>query len=193
MLRKTKTEGKHPKNTTYVYKKRHRAEIRMKKIVVIGCPGAGKTTFAEKLSVATGLRLFYLDSIWHKADRTHISREEFDLQLGELLSLDSYIIDGNYSRTLERRIRACDTVILFDLPTEVCLDGAIRRIGKRRADMPWIDTELDGGLRREIVEFKDKNLPFIYELIERYRKGREVVIFKSREEADAFILNLAKK
>ena len=79
----------------------------MQKIIVIGCPGSGKTTFAEKLRDKLGLPLFYLDAIWHKSDKTHISRADFDARLGDILSLDHWIIDGNYSRTLERRIEAC--------------------------------------------------------------------------------------
>ena len=159
----------------------------MKKIIVIGCPGSGKTTFAEKLNVKIGLPLFYLDAIWHKPDKTHISREEYDARLAEILSLDSWIIDGNYSRTIETRIYACDTVFLFDLPVDVCLDGAISRLGKKRYDMPWIDTELDPGLKREIEEFGGKNLPAIYALIDKYKDGKTVVVFKSREQADAFL------
>ena len=158
----------------------------MKKIIVIGCPGSGKTTFAEKLSKKLGVTLFYLDAIWHKADKTHISRDEFDARLSEILERDSYVIDGNYSRTLERRIAACDTVFLFDLPTEICIEGAMSRIGKKRVDMPWIATELDSDFKAEIENFRDKKLPEAYALLDKYRKGKTVVIFKSREDADDF-------
>ena len=158
----------------------------MKKIIVIGCPGAGKTTFAEKLRDKLGLPLYYLDAIWHKPDRTHISREEYDARLCEILALDSWIIDGNYSRTLETRIRACDTVFFLDLPVEVCLEGATSRLGRERYDMPWIDTELDPKLKQEIEEFPSKNLPYIYELLEKYN-DKNIVVFKSRAEADAYL------
>ena len=159
----------------------------MKKIIVIGCPGSGKTTFAEKLRDKLGIPLFYLDAIWHKPDKTHISREDFDARLGDILKFDQWIIDGNYSRTIERRIAACDTVILFDLPTEACLDGAISRLGKGRYDMPWIDPELDPRFKEEIESFPMKNLPTIYALLEKYKSGREIYVFKSRREADDFI------
>ena len=162
----------------------------MKKVIVIGCPGSGKTTFAEKLCEKTKLPLFYLDAIWHKPDKTHISREDFDSRLSEILTLDEWIIDGNYSRTLEMRLCACDTVFLFDLPREICLEGATVRLGKGRYDMPWIDTELDPKLKEEIEEFGVKKLPKIYELLEKYGSEKRVVIFKSRDEADALIAGL---
>ena len=158
----------------------------MKKVIVIGCPGSGKTTFAEKLRDKTKLPLFYLDTIWHKPDRTHISREEYDKRLSRILAYDSWIIDGNYSRTIESRLIACDTVILFDLPTDVCLDGAIGRLGKERYDLPWIDTELDLQLKREIEDFPMKKLPGIYALLKKYG-DKNIIIFKSREEANAFL------
>ena len=158
----------------------------MKKVIVIGCPGSGKTTFAVKLKEKTGLPLYHLDAIWHKPDKTHVAREEYDARLGEILSLDAWIIDGNYSRTLERRMAECDTVFLFDLPVEVCLAGVISRIGKKRSEMPWIEIELDPEFEQQIKDFPGKDLPTVYTLIEKYN-DKKVIIFKSRAEADAFL------
>ena len=165
----------------------------MKKVIVIGCPGSGKTTFAEKLHNLTGLQLFYLDAIWHKPDKTHISREAFDERILEIFSLEEWIIDGNYSRTIETRIAACDTVFLFDLPTEICLEGAINRLGKGRYDMPWNDNDLSPEFKSSIENFKTTNLPQIYNLIDKYRQNKEILIFKSRTEADNYLENIVDK
>ena len=166
----------------------------MKRIIIIGCPGSGKTTLALSLHKITGLPLYHLDTIWHKPDRTHISREEFDVRLADILACDEWIIDGNYSRTVEVRLVACDTIILFDLPTEVALRGAISRLGKPRSDMPWCDASLDPLLRTEIEEFSSKNLPTLYTLIEKYKHEKNVIILKSHAEASRFLetLNVAR-
>lgn len=95
----------------------------MKRILVIGCPGAGKSTFARALRDRTALPLWYLDQIWHRPDRTTASREEFDARLNELLQQPAWIIDGNYLRTLEPRLQAADAVFLLDYPVEICLEG----------------------------------------------------------------------
>lgn len=110
------------------------------KIMIIGSPGSGKSTFARKLRDKTGLPLFYLDMIKHKPDRTTISSEEFDKKLKEILVKSQWIIDGNYQRTLEVRMKECDLIILFDLPTKVCLESVKSRIGTKKEDMPWVET-----------------------------------------------------
>ena len=111
----------------------------MKKAIVIGCPGAGKSTFARKLRDRTSLPLYYLDMIWHRADGTNISREAFVRQVSEIVGREQWIIDGNYLNSLEMRLQECDTVFLLDYPTELCLDGAKERIGKKREDLPWVE------------------------------------------------------
>ena len=83
----------------------------MKKVLVIGSPGAGKSVFSQKLRDIIGLPLYHLDLLYHKSDRTILSREEFDARLAEMLAEDEWIMDGNYQRTLERRLEACDTGI----------------------------------------------------------------------------------
>ena len=158
----------------------------MKKVIIIGCPGSGKSTFAEKLKDNIGLPLFYLDAIWHKPDKTHISREEFDARLAEILALDAWIIDGNYSRTMERRLSACDTVFFLDFPLDVCLAGILERRGKPRADMPWIETEEDAEFIAFIKGFASQQRPRILELLEKYSDKRTFV-FTSRAQADAFL------
>lgn len=162
----------------------------MNKIIIIGCPGSGKTTFAEKLQKCTGLPLYYLDAIWHKPDKTHIPREEFDRRIGEIFETPRWIIDGNYKRTIEMRMKQSDTVFLFDLPVEVCLQGVTDRVGKERYDLPWLETQVDPEFRQFIEDFPKDTLPYIYELIEKYKDGKRVIIFKSREEADGFIEKL---
>ncbi len=159
----------------------------MKRVIVIGCPGSGKTTFAEKLNKRTGLPLYYLDAIWHKPDKTHISRDMFDERISEIFNTSEWIIDGNYSRTIDTRLKQCDTVFLFDLPTEICLQGATERLGKGRYDLPWIEKELDSEFANAIKEFSEKSLPKIYELIEKYKDEKTIIIFKSRDEADNYI------
>lgn len=162
----------------------------MKKAIVIGCPGSGKTTFAEKLAKITELPLYYLDAIWHKPDKTHIPREVFDKRIKEIFCESEWIIDGNYKRTIEMRINECDTVFLFDLPTEVCIQGVTERIGKERYDLPWLETEFDPEFKAFIESFSEDTLPYIYELINRYKEDKQIIIFKSREEADRYLKEL---
>ncbi len=159
----------------------------MKRVMVIGCPGAGKSTFSRKLQEKTGLPLYYLDMIWHRPDRTNVSREEFDERLGEIIRRDQWILDGNYLRTMKVRLEASDTVFLLDYPLEVCLEGAVSRIGKRREDLPWVETELDPEFRQWILDFQKDQMPEIRRLLEQYGVGREVNVFCSREEGEMYL------
>ncbi len=157
-----------------------------KKIIIIGCPGSGKSTFARQLHDKSGLPLFHLDNLWWKADRTHISRDEFDEHLHTIMNHGQWIIDGDYSRTYEVRFIACDTVILLDYDEEVCMKGIIERIGTVRDDIPWSEQELDPELVEQVHKWQKENRPIVYQLINRFPE-KQTIIFKSRNEAEIWL------
>ena len=159
----------------------------MERVIVIGPSGAGKSTFARALRDKTGLPLHYLDMLWHKPDKTTVTREEFDAGLAEMLRGERWIIDGDYSRTLEVRLKACDTVFFLDYPLEVCLQGVESRRNTLREDMPWVETEPDPEFIQWIGDYFQIRRPKVLALLEQYRKGREFHIFHSRNQADAYL------
>ena len=159
----------------------------MKKVLVIGCPGAGKSTFARKLRDLTGLPLIYLDRLWHRPDRTTVGQAAFDAALEQVMTGDKWIIDGNYIRTLVLRLQHCDTVFFLDYPTEVCLEGARSRVGVPHEDLPWVEEEFDPEFRQWIENFSQDQLPQIHALLERYSKDRTIITLHSREEAAAWL------
>lgn len=157
----------------------------MRRALVIGCPGSGKSFFARRLAALSGLPLYYLDMLWHRPDRTTVGRDQFDRELAGILARDRWIIDGNYQRTLAMRLRRCDTVFLFDLPLRDCLNGAASRIGRKRPDIPWLELKSDPDFRQWIIDFKKDRLPGILELLA--KTDCDQIIFKSRMEADAYL------
>ena len=163
----------------------------MKKIMVIGCPGSGKSTFSKALHKKTGIPIFHLDMMYWKPDRTTVDKAVFYQQLSEIVKNDEWIIDGNYKSTIEFRMQFCDTVFFLDYPVDICLEGVKERRGKERSDMPW--TEYDDEEDSEFIDFIKKYntecKPTIVELIGKY-SDKEVYVFSSRKEADAFLNKL---
>ena len=158
----------------------------MKKVIIIGCPGSGKSTFARALQEKTGLPLYYLDMMYWNADRTTVEKSTFRARLAEVLSRDAWIIDGNYGSTMEMRMRECDTVFFLDYATELCLDGIRKRVGKARPDMPWIEHGEDAEFLDFVKKYESERRPAVLELLEKYR-GKNIIIFKSREESEIYL------
>lgn len=164
----------------------------MKRVIVIGCPGAGKSTFSRELHNKTKLPLFHLDLLYWNSDRTTVSKELFRERLNNVLARESYIIDGNYGSTMELRIKECDTVFFLDYPVDVCIEGIFQRKGKKRSDMPWIETEDDEEFLEFIRSFNKDSRPKVLELLKKY-SGKDIHIFESRKEADDFLSGLTEK
>lgn len=163
----------------------------MKKIMIIGCPGSGKSTFSRNLHNLTGIPLFHLDMMYWNSDRTTVDKVLFRERLLDTIQMSEWIIDGNYGSTIELRLQACDTVIFLDYPLSVCLEGIKERRGKARPDMPWIENEDEEDA--EFIEFiKNYNFqsrPKVMELLDRY-SHKDIYIFKTRDETDEFLNQL---
>lgn len=166
----------------------------MKKIIVIGCPGSGKSTFSKTLHKTTGISLYHLDMMRWNAEGTKIDRTLFLEKLSNAMQKNEWIIDGNYGSTMEMRLQACDTVFFLDYPLDVCLEGIKERKGKPRTDLPWIESENEE--YAEFVEFiKNYNVecrPKVMELLEKY-SDKDIYIFNNRNEADNFLNKIKEK
>ncbi len=158
----------------------------MKKIIVIGCPGSGKSTVSRALYNKTGIPLYHLDMMYWNADKTTVEKSVFLERLSVVLAKNECMIDGNYGSTMGLRMAACDTVIFLDYPLEACLDGIKERRGKPRSDMPWIETEEDSEFIEFIKNYNEQQKPKVLELLEKY-SDKNIVILGSREQADAFL------
>ena len=158
----------------------------MKKVIVIGCPGSGKSTISRALHNKTGILLYHLDMMYWNADKTTVEKSVFLERLFAVLERDEWIIDGNYGSTMELRMAACDTVIFLDYPLDVCLDGIKERRGKPRSDMPWIETEEDAEFIEFIKNYNEQQKPKVLELLKKY-SDKNIIVLESREQADAFL------
>lgn len=158
----------------------------MKRVIVIGCPGSGKSVFAKALHQKTGIPLFHLDNLYWNADQTTVDRDVFMQRLTDVLEKPEWIIDGNYLSTMEWRLQHCDTVFFLDIVAEVCVDGVQSRMGKPRSDLPWIETQEDAEFMAFIRNFSKESRPEILALLAQY-SDKAVHIFHNRKEADAFL------
>lgn len=163
----------------------------MKRVIVIGCPGSGKSTFSRALQHKTGLPLVYLDMLNWNADRTTVPREVFRRRLHEAITEESWIIDGNYSSTMELRLAACDTVFFLDYPREVCMEGILSRRGTVRPDMPWVEdpSDVDEEFVEFVKNFEAESRPMVLELLAKYRE-KTVFTFHCRSEAEDYLSTL---
>lgn len=158
----------------------------MKRIIIIGSPGSGKSTLSQKLSDKLRLPVVHLDKLWWKSGWVESSREEFDQKLDAVLNEDKWIIDGNFSRTLPKRLERADTVIFLDYPTLTCVYRVLKRIvtcrGKTRDDMAeGCPERFDLEFLKYVFSFRKKNRDKILSLLEGANDKKIIVIRNNLE------------
>jgi len=163
----------------------------MERVLVIGCPGSGKTRLAKLLGEKLRIPVTHLDQLWWTGQWENVSREEFDARLEAALEAEKWIIDGNYSRTMPIRLRYCDAIIYLDYSRWQCLAGMAQRIltnrGKSRPDMGGNCPEkFDPEFIKFIWNFNKNNRNLNYTWIAQARHARTVIL-KNRKEAKAFL------
>ena len=166
----------------------------MQRIMIIGCPGSGKSTLARALGERLDLPVVHLDRLWWKPGWENVSQEEFDKRLSNAVNMEQWIIDGNFSRTVETRLEKCDTVIYLDFSRWLCLWGMLQRVlgsyGKVRPDMsPGCPERFDREFVKFIWNFNKNNRVRNYTWIAK-AKHAQAIVLKNRREVKAFLETL---
>lgn len=157
--------------------------------MIIGCPGSGKSTLSKQLARKMNIPLLHLDYIYHIDNFKQISRDELkEMVIAFTSAHDSFIIDGNYGATLEWRTQFCDTVILLDIDTEICVQNVLDRMKiEQRDDMaPGFDNSImDDDFLDFVRSFRDVKLPGIKGMLR--NKDVNTFVLKDYEEIDYFM------
>jgi adenylate kinase family enzyme len=111
----------------------------MERVLVIGSPGAGKSTLASEIARRTGLPLIHLDRHHWRPGWVEADKADWEPQVAGLAAGERWVIDGNYGGTLAARLARADTAIWLDFPVWLCVWRVVRRAvqyrGRTRPDM----------------------------------------------------------
>lgn len=169
----------------------------LQKILVIGCCGAGKSTFSKKLQAILNLEITHLDQHYHKPNWEETEQDEWEKIVNSLVQKPSWIMDGNYKGTFDVRFQYADTIIYLDYSTIKCFWRVIKRIvkyhGKVRPDMPkGCKERFDWEFLHFVATFNYKNRTGIIEKLNLIKNEKKVYILKTDKAADLFLGQIAE-
>src|SRR5262249_9227210 len=111
----------------------------MRRVLVIGPAGAGKSTFAREFGARVGLPVVHLDRLYWRPGWNPTPPEEWEAVVREQLARERWVMDGNYGGTMAVRLGGADTAVFLDLPRRTCLrrvyGRALRGHGRQRTDL----------------------------------------------------------
>ena len=167
----------------------------MKRIMVIGCCGAGKSTFSKALHEKTQIPLFQLDQYYWKPNWTETPPEEWKQTVTELAQKDKWIIDGNYGGTMDIRLKRADTVIYLDVSTATAIFRMLKRTikyyGETRPDMPEKCPErFDWPFFNYVLNFNKTRKQKILDKIHGQADSKAIYILQSNKAIQGFFENI---
>jgi adenylate kinase family enzyme len=167
----------------------------MNRVCVVGCGGAGKSAFAQKLGEITGLPVYYLDTYFWKPGWVQRETEEWNSIQRELLIKDKWILDGNYDNTQDLRFARADTIIFLDKPRCRCLLNVLKRLiryyGSTRPDLPeGCNENFDLSFYKWIWQFRKVQRKRLMERLEKLKGQKDISILKSNKEIIDYLSRL---
>lgn len=170
----------------------------MRKVLVIGPGGSGKSTFARRLGELLNIQVKHLDAFYWRAGWTKPSNDDWLKTVTELTSGDAWVMDGNYSGTLELRLKHCDTVVFLDMPRLICLwritKRRLRYRNRSRPDMAeGCSEKLDLEFFKWVWNYPRRSRPKVVRLLDEHSGIKQVVWLRSNAEVERFLDTLSRR
>jgi adenylate kinase family enzyme len=165
----------------------------MKRIMIFGRPGSGKSTFALNLSQQLSLPLYHLDKWFFVENWRERDKEDFLSIQHDFVSQERWIIDGNAMSSLEMRYARAEVVLFFCYPKFMCLLRVLKRLKSKDPRIldraPGCPERVRWGLVKYLWGFEKRFTPLIETLHHRYP---EKLLFKitndlQKKELETFL------
>ena len=169
----------------------------MRRVLVVGCAGAGKSTVARELADRCRLPLVNLDAHYWLPGWVRPPDEDWRTVQRGLVEPTQWVLDGNYASTVDLRLPYADTVVLLDPPRLVCLTRVIRRWwahrDRPRADRPAGCAEtLDVQLLRYVWSWRAVHRPRLLAAVADGGAADRLVGLRSRRDVRRWLAAVAE-
>lgn len=167
----------------------------MRRILIVGSGGAGKSTLATQIGQRLGLPVIHLDALFWRAGWKETAKAEWKQTVALQLQQDAWVMDGNYGGTLDQRLAAADTVIFLDLPRSLCLFRILKRRvmyrGRTRPDMAaGCPERLDMEFLKWIWNYPRDNRPRLLDTLQAARPNTQIHVLQSKKDVSIFLDSL---